>query len=62
VAAYKLFLLPSEVCKTASHYPFTHEKLLAFSTSGFASPVSRRELLPCSLLKITFPTGSFWIK
>ena len=62
VAAYKLFLFPSEVCKTASHYPFTHEKLLALPTSGFASPVLKRELLPCSLLKIRLPTGSFWIK
>ena len=60
--AYKLFFFSSEVGKTASHHPLAHERLLALPTSGFASPVSRRELLPCSLLKITFPTGSFWIK
>jgi len=54
--------LPSEVCKTASHPFATHERLLAFSTSGFANPGLKRDLFPRSLLKITFPTGSFWIK
>ena len=44
--AYKAFSFPSEACKTASHYPLTHEKLLTLSTSKYVNPVSRRELLP----------------
>ena len=57
--AYKLFFFSSEVGKTASHHLLTHEKLLAFSTSEYINPVSKRELLPCSLLKIRLPSGSF---
>jgi len=46
VAAYKLFLFPSEVGKTASHPSLTHGRLLAFSTSGFVNPGLKRELFP----------------
>ena len=62
VPAYKLFLFPSEVGKTASHPSLTHGRLPALSTSEFVNPGLKRELLPCSLLKIRLPTGSFWIK
>jgi hypothetical protein len=46
MGVYKLFLLSREVRKTASHPSATHEKLLAFPTSGFVNPASSREFFP----------------
>ena len=55
--AYKLFLLPSEVGKTASHPFATHERLLAFSTSGFANPGLKWESFPVFSVENKAPDG-----
>jgi hypothetical protein len=58
----RLSLSGEKLAKTASHHPLTNEKLLTLSSCGFVNPRLKRDLFPRSLLKITFPTGSFWIR